>query len=134
MQNNWIYIKDVLIQTVHLVNKFGFNRNNITSTGALLPISLFLGKLNKKNYYLSTEKNDAKNQELIQKWLIISLVKGSFGGSSDTTLKKVRDVVISSNATQNFPFQELNDSLLQEPKFSDIEIENILKVQYKTKY
>jgi hypothetical protein len=62
------------------------------------------------------------------------LVKGSFGGSSDTTLKKVRDVVISSNATQNFPFQELNDSLLQEPKFSDIEIENILKVQYKTKY
>ena len=134
IENNWIYIKDVLIQTVHLVNKFGFNRNNITSTGALLPISLFLGKLNKKNYYLSTEKNDAKNQELIQKWLIISLVKGSFGGSSDTTLKKVRDVVISSNATQNFPFQELNDSLLQEPKFSDIEIENILKVQYKTKY
>lgn len=134
IENNWLFIKDVLTQTVQLVNKFGFNRNNITSTGALLPISLYIGRINKKNYFRSTDAEDVKNQELIQKWLVISLVKGSFGGSSDTTLKKVRDAVVSKRNLSKFPFQELNDSLVQEAKFSEIEIENILKVQYKTKH
>jgi hypothetical protein len=134
IENNWITIKDVLIETINLVNKFGFNRNNITSSAALLPISLYIGKLGKKKYYLSTNKNDVNNQEFIQKWLILSLVKGSFGGSSDTTLKNVRDVISSLNNNSDFPFKELNESLRQESKFSEMEIENLLKSQYKTKY
>ncbi len=134
IENNWVKIKDVLLQTINLVSRFGFTRNNITSAGALLPISLFLDRLNRSNYYLSTDQNDVKTQTIIQKWLIISLIKGSFGSSSDSTLKKVRDAVFSSIEINKFPFDELNTSLVQEPKFSDIEIQNILKIGYKTKY
>jgi uncharacterized protein with ParB-like and HNH nuclease domain len=134
IENNWNCIKDVLTQTIYLVNRFGFSRNNITSAGALLPISLFLSKINRKDFYLSSNQEDVETQLFIQKWLIISLVKGSFGSSSDTTLKKVRDVVISYTNFPKFPFTELNNALLQEAKFSDVEIENILKIPYKTKY
>lgn len=36
---------------------------------------------------------DVKNQMLIQKWLILVLLKGAFGGSSDTTLKGLQEVI-----------------------------------------
>jgi len=134
IENNWDNIKNSITQTVNLVSKYGFSRNNITSSGALLPIALFINKNKKSNYHLSTELNDAKNHDIIQKWLILSLVKGSFGSSSDSILRKVRDAILQNKDMQSFPYIELNKALIQEPSFSDTELENILQINYKTKY
>jgi uncharacterized protein with ParB-like and HNH nuclease domain len=117
IENNWDNIKNSITQTVNLVSKYGFSRNNITSSGALLPIALFINKNKKSNYHLSTELNDAKTHDIIQKWLILSLVKGSFGSSSDSILRKVRDAILINKNIQSFPYIELNKALVQEPSF-----------------
>jgi len=134
IENNWDNIKSSLNQTVLLMAKMGFSRNNIISSGALLPIALFINQNKKANYHLSTESNDAKNQQIIQKWLILSLVKNSFGGSSDTILQKVRESILNNSEKPKFPYNDLNKVLVQEASFSDTEIENIFKINYKTKY
>lgn len=68
----------------------------------LLPIAFYLEKLNKKNFVESTDKEDVKNQIIIQKWIIITLLKNAFGGSSDTTLKNLQDVINAQQVFQHF--------------------------------
>ena len=134
IESNWDKIKYTIEQTILLISKFGFGRNNITAAGALLPIALYILKTGKNNYHNSTYIEDVKNQNLIQIWLILTLIKGSFGSSSDSTLKKVREAILSSTDLSVFPYKDLNKSLVQEPSFSETEIDNILTISYKTKY
>jgi len=134
IENNWPSITSAISQAVLLINRFGFTRGNITSNAALLPISLFIRLLQKSNYHKSTAKEDVENQVKIQIWLILSLVKGGFGGSSDTTLKKTREVIEANIRKSEFPIDDLNRVLVQEPNFSELEIENLLKTGYKTQY
>lgn len=134
IENNWGIIKNTIRDTILLVNKFGFTDKNLITKNALLPIALYLKKLNKNNFVDSTEKEDVKNQKIIQKWLILNLLKHSFGGSSDTTLKNLQDVINGLEKYDYFPFKELNDKLEIEANFNDIEIENLLNVKYSTKY
>ncbi|MBS1572766.1 MAG: DUF262 domain-containing protein [Bacteroidetes bacterium] len=134
IENNWDKITDNIENAISLVNKFGFNDKNLVTKNALLPIALYLGKLNKKNFVESTEKEDVKNQILIQKWLILTLLKNAFGGSSDTILKNLQDVINEQNDFSVFPFEALNKKLNIEPSFNDTEIDNLLATNYSTKY
>jgi uncharacterized protein with ParB-like and HNH nuclease domain len=134
IENNWENIKNYIELTVKLVNKFGFNDKNIVSKMALLPIALYLKYLNPKNYINSTNKNDVNNQILIQKWLIICLLKNVFGGSSDTTLRNLQDVISKHDSFNMFPSDELNKRLNSATFFTDSEIENLLLTNYGTKY
>jgi uncharacterized protein with ParB-like and HNH nuclease domain len=134
IENNWLNIKSGIENAVRLISKFGFNNKNITAAMALLPIAYYLIKLNKKNYINSTSKEDVENQTTIQKWLVLVLLKNSFGGSSDTTLGKLRSELISISDYSKFPFVELNKKLGIGSSFTDEEIENLLHTNYKTKY
>nr|QNT35592.1 hypothetical protein HCAOCCDF_00040 [uncultured Methanosarcinales archaeon] len=134
IENNWDTIKKNIEDTVRLVDKYGFNVKNITSTGALLPISFYLMKLDKNNFVDSSDGLDVENQKIMQKWLILSLLKNVFGGSSDTTLKNMRDALINQTTFSTFPSKELNKKLSIESNFSEMEIDNILNINYSTKY
>lgn len=134
VENNWDTIKKNIEDTVRLVYNYGFNAKNITSAGALLPISFYLMKLGKNDFVDSSNVHDAYNREIIRKWLISSLLKNVFGGSSDTTLKNIRDVLMEQDSFSTFPFQDLNKKLGIESNFSEIEINNILNINYGTKY
>lgn len=134
IEDNWENIKDNIESAISLVNKFGFNDKNLVTKNALLPIALYLGKLNKKNFVDSTDKKDVDNQILIQKWLILTLLKNAFGGSSDTTLKNLQDVTLEQEYFDYFPFEALNKRLNIEPSFNETEIDNLLAVNYSTKY
>ena len=134
IENNWENITNNIENAISLVNKFGFNDKNLVTKNALLPIALYLGKLNKKNFVVSTEKEDVKNQILIQKWLILTLLKNTFGGSSDTILKNLQDVINEQTDFSVFPFEALNKKLNIEPTFNETEIDNLLATNYRTKY
>ncbi len=134
IENNWEIIKSNIESSVKLISKFGFSNKNIVASAALLPIAFYLMKLKKRNYIYSTDINDIKNQNMIQKWLIISLLKNAFGGSSDTTLKNLRETLLSTHSYELFPAKDLFKTLEIEPKFSEAEVENILKIQYRTRY
>jgi hypothetical protein len=134
IESNWDNIKTNIDTTTRLVSNFGFNNKNIVATAALLPIAFYFMKLNKKNIVTSTDSDDVKNQNIIQKWLALSLLKNAFGGASDTTLKNCRDILLAQQSYSQFPSDSLRKSLGIEPTFSQSEIENFLSYQYKTKY
>lgn len=134
MEANWVNIVESLETSVRLISKFGFTDKNVPAAGAILPISFYLMKLGKKNYQDSSSKKDVENQNLIQQWLILSLLKNSFGGSSDTTLKNIRDELFKQTSFEEFPIEAINKILNIEPSFNDTETEKLLNSPYKSKY
>lgn len=134
IENNWDVIKDNIKTSIELVNKFGFSDKHLISKAALLPIAYYLSKLKAKNFVDSSNENDVKNQLIIQKWLVFALLKNAFGGSSDTTLKNLQDVINAQNDLSYFPYEALNRRLNIEFSFNETEIENLLSTNYGTKY
>src|ERR1035437_8860172 len=134
IERNWDNITDNIEKTILLVSKFGFNDKNLVAKIALLPIAFYLGKLNKKNFVDSTDKDDVRNQIIIQKWIIISLLKNAFGGSSDTILKNLQDVINEQTDFSVLPYDALNKKLNIESSFNETEIDNLLSTNYSTKY
>lgn len=134
IENNWEVIKTNLQDTIKLISKFGFNDKNLLSSLALLPVALYLRKIGKSNFVESTNSEDVKNQIIIQKWLAISLLKNAFGGSSDTTLKNLQDVINAQTDLRLFPYKAINAKLNIEPTFSRAEINNLLATAYSSKY
>ena len=134
IEDNWESIKKNIQSTVRLISRYGFGDKNIISTLALLPIALYLKKLDKKNFVDSTQKDDVRNHLLIQKWLAIVLLKNAFGGSTDTTLKNLQDVINEQLDLSVFPYEAINKKLSIEPSFSETEINNLLATPYGSKY
>jgi len=134
IEANWDSIRINLRDTVRLISRFGFGDKNLLSTLALLPIAFYLSKSGKKNLVDSTQKDDVRNQLLIQKWLAIALLKNAFGSSGDTTLKNLQDVINAQTDLSTFPYAAINEKLGIESGFTDAEINNLLRTAYGSKY
>lgn len=131
---NWPAITKGLEDAVKLVSRYGFSDKNITSTIALLPIAYYLFKLQRHNYIDSSALEDVKNQNTIQKWLILILLKNVFGSSSDTNLESLRKEMVAVDDYTNFPLERLNAKLDVTTGFSSEEIAKILDYSYGTRY
>lgn len=135
IEENWINIKTYLESAVKLISKFGYSSKNLTSNAALLPISFYLFKTNNSsNFINSSETNDVLNQTIIQRWLNVSLIKQVFGGSSDNTLRTVRQTLQKTSDDDFFPAELINNSLSVTTSFDEGEIENALRINYGTRY
>ncbi len=134
IEENWTNIQTSISDSVKLNNKFGFNDKNLVAKLVLLPIALYLKKVNKSNYVNSTNAEDIKNQLRIQKWVAIALLKNMFGSSTDNTLKSIQDIILNQTNSENFPCSEINQKLNVISSFSKDEIDNILRYSYGTKY
>ena len=93
IENNWGTIKKSLEDTVRLILRFGFDSKNIVAQLALLPIAFYLLKKEGPNFHISSKGEDVAIQVAIRKWFMFSTLKGAFGGSSDTTLTRLREFV-----------------------------------------
>lgn len=60
------------------------------------------------------------------------ILKSAFGGSSDTTLTNIHNVI--GLIGDKFPFNEINTKLIIDSSFTDGEIENWLNTNYSTRY
>ena len=134
IEDNWEVIKENIEATVKLVSKFGFNDKNLVAKIALLPIAYYLSKITNKNFVRSSNKDDVRNQIIIQKWLTVSLLKNAFGSSSDTTLKNLQDTLNEQSDFSIFPYEALNKKLSIEATFNEVEIGNLISINYSTKY
>ncbi|CAM5789170.1 hypothetical protein CCAE64S_02331 [Castellaniella caeni] len=134
IEDNWENITDCIRSTIFLIGKFGYSDKNLVSKAALLPVALYIHLSGNKRFVSSTDKSDVENQLHIQKWLAVALLKNSFGGSSDTTLKNLQEVFNATSDLAIFPYDLLNKRLGGVSSFSQDEIDNLLKVNYCTKY
>lgn len=133
IEDNWENIKNWLSQAVLLLSRFGFSNKNIVSKNAVLPIALYIKKLNVTNFVNSSDKKLMEIKMEIQKWFVLSVLRNAFGGSSDSTLEQCQKI-IDSETGDNFPYQRLNEKLKIESTFNEAEIEQFLKSTYGSKY
>lgn len=137
IENNWPEIKSALETTIRLVSRFGFTDKNIVAPLALLPIALYIHRRGNYSFDTSSEENDANVQSAIRKWFIFATIKNAFGGSSDTTLNRLRTILNESVALKSkdeFPADALYKSLEILPSFNESEIDRILGYAYQGRY
>lgn len=134
IEGNWEKIKRALSTTVRLISRFGFNAKNVVAPLALLPIALYIMRRCNWAFDTSSSADDADAQVAIRKWFVFSTLKNAFGASTDTTLTRLREVLIRSDGEPAFPADTLYTSLGIEPRLSDTEVSRILEYGYQGRY
>lgn len=132
IEDYWDETKLAIENSIKLISSFGMTDKNLVTRLPLLPIAQYLRNKNSSTYLSSSNSKDVQDQTNIQKWLLLMILKGSFGGSSDTTLTKIRNVI--GDISDAFPYNEINKELSVESVFNDMEIENLLNTNYATRY
>jgi hypothetical protein len=134
IEANWEKIKESLSTTVRLISRFGFNDKNVVAPLALLPIALFLKRRRNPSFDSSSKSEDADAQIEIRRWFVFVTLKNAFGGSSDTTLTRLRELLTACTPTATFPANALYQALEIEPQLQDAEIDRILGYSYQGRY
>lgn len=134
IEGNWDKIKESVSATVRLISRFGFSSKNVVAPLALLPIAFYIMKRGNSSFDTSSKAEDADAQVAIRKWFIFSTLKNAFGGSSDTTLTRLREVLKTCGPTSPFPADLLYKSLGIEPRLDEAEIDRILEYGYQGRY
>ena len=133
-EEKWPDIKNSLIATFKLLASLNFNDTMLRAKNAAIPIAYYIYKNNLADE-ITKSTYDADDRKNISKWLSMSLLKGMFGGTSDSVLKTMRDV-IKAHIGSKFPFSEIVDEFKSNPDrnylFTDDIIVPLLTEQYGT--
>ncbi len=136
IETDWTKIKASLEATLRLVNRFGIDREPLTSVNALLPIAYYFHRTGRGPLDGSTPF-EAANAKRIHHWLLGSLLNGVFGGSSDQTIGTARAIIQDVlKVGQDFPYSDLVQGLSSRGRatgFDDNNIEGMLDTSYGTR-
>lgn len=132
IENHWEDTKKAISDSIKLISNYGVTDKNLVTRLPLLPIAQYLRNKNSSTYLSSSSMTEVQDQTNIQKWLFLMILKSAFGGSSDTTLTNIRNVI--GLIGDKFPFNEINTKLIIDSSFTDGEIENWLNTNYSTRY
>jgi uncharacterized protein with ParB-like and HNH nuclease domain len=134
IEKEWDDITKAIKSAVVLLSTLGYHRDTLTSNNALIPIAYYLKKNGSPNNFSDSSKHE-KDRKKLFKWLVIVLLKRTFGGQPDNVLRSIRDVL--DNSSNGFPFDEIVNKLKVTQKsmlFNDDEIGNLLYYQYAQTY
>ena len=134
IENEWEAIKNALRGSVTLVSAFGYSRYTLTAPSAIIPIAFYMKKIGcPRNFDSSIQFSD--DRHAISRWLILSLVKRVFGGTPDSVLRPIREVL--RDCSDKFPLEKIIDKFKGSPKSlvpTSDDIENMLQYQYGKGY
>jgi hypothetical protein len=122
-----------LERTIRLLNRFGIDRDTLTSVNALLPIAYFLSKIGAT--LDGSSPFEATNRERIRRWLLGALLNNVFGGNSDQTIGVARQVIKDAVlCSRDFPYVELCEGLVKRRGrvlgFDENNLEALLETRY----
>jgi uncharacterized protein with ParB-like and HNH nuclease domain len=133
IRQHWPMIKKAVERGVDLANSFGIDRDNLTSANALIPIIYYLFK-NSGTTLRGSTPFDARNADRIRRWLIMALLNGAFGGSSDNMLRDIRtNLQLMPGTGSDFPLDEVNATIKKAGRstaFDDDAIDEALNLTY----
>ncbi len=131
-ENKWDEIRKSLVATFELLEQLGFNDSLLRAKNAAIPVAYYIYK-NKLADSIIKTTYDSTDKKNIARWLSMSLLKGIFGGQSDSVLKSIRTVIFSST-THKFPIQGIFDKFKTDPdknySFDDDVIKSFLEEEY----
>ena len=133
LEENWPNIRYALLETVDLMDSFGFDSRTIQATNSLLPIAYYLYKRGAPRDF-ETSDHYVSDRSAIRGWLTRSILKASgiWGSGLDTLLTALRDVIRNSDGSE-FPATELRRVMAQRGKtldFGEEEIEGLADMQF----
>jgi len=133
IESYWTEIKKAITEAVEVASWFGINGITLTSANALIPVAYYLYR-NPDVRLRGDSQTDAENASLVRRWLIMALLNGVFGGSSDSMLHKARAVIMKHGEHGRlFPVREL-DVATQDarrlPTTDPNAIKKILDIEY----
>jgi len=133
IEKNWRQIKSSIEHGVDLSNYFGVDRDNLTSANALIPIIYYLSKQPKQTLR-GTTPFDKRNATNIRRWLLLVLLNNVFGGSSDTMLQTIREVLQKHGLLgKDFPVKAINEAIAKKGRsaaFDRYSLDSILSLTY----
>lgn len=132
IEANWDNIKRAVKQAVYLVSSFGYTGETLSSNNALIPIAYYLLTIGMPENFVESGSTK-ENREKIKKWLIMALLKRTFGGQPDSVIRPIRDI-IRENGRNEFPITQIVDRFKGTSKsiqFTEDDIdEHWLKLKY----
>lgn len=133
IRQQWPAIKKAVEYGVDLANSFGIDRDNLTSANALIPVIYYLFK-NPGVSLRGSTPFEVRNAEQVRRWLIMALLNGVFGGTSDNMLRDIRSRLQEMpSAGADFPVDTINLTIRKagrSAEFDDLALEDILGFGY----
>lgn len=111
MRGDWTATKTAIVRTFRLINRFGIDRDTLTSVNALMPLAYYLKRHDLDLLAAQTPFN-VQNAERIRRWLISSLLLGAFSGHSDGTIGAARGALVeAAQSSAEYPLDGLNEAI-----------------------
>jgi hypothetical protein len=132
IKERWTDIRDAIRQAVDAANAFGIDETTLTSANALIPLAYYLFRHPELTLRGESAK-EAINSKRARAWLITALLNGVLGGSSDSMLTKLREVLQKHSHDGDFPLAELDRAVREAGRIgasSEDAIENVLSLAY----
>jgi uncharacterized protein with ParB-like and HNH nuclease domain len=135
IRNKWSAIKKAVERGVDLINSFGIDRDNLTSNNALIPVIYYLYK-NPESTMRGSTPFEVRNAEQVRRWLIMALLNGVFGGTSDNMLRDIRSSLQPGEmvgADYDFPIEAISATIRKAGRtvgFGDYVMDEALELSY----
>lgn len=130
IEEQWSLISGAIRIAVQLLSRFGFNRDNLTTTNAVIPIAYYIYKNKYSENYLSST-GFANDRKKVKEWLLRVILKKTFGGTPDSLYPTLRRIVNENLGV--FPLEKIIEQYRGQVKsisFTQDDIDNLLSVQY----
>jgi uncharacterized protein with ParB-like and HNH nuclease domain len=104
IESNWDNASSAVKKAIELVAKFGYSRDNLLASNAIIPIAYFIYKNNYDQTILHSSSRET-DRKAIKEWLARVLLKGTFGGTPDAIYPVMRNYV--NDNIGKFPLEEI---------------------------
>lgn len=130
IESNWDNVASSVHKSIELVAKFGYNRDNLSATNALIPIAYYIYKNEIVDSILHSTSRDT-DRKSIKEWLARVFLKGTFGGTPDAIYPIMRNLINDNKGI--FPLKQTIEYYKGKRKsisFAEDDIDNILNYEY----
>jgi hypothetical protein len=140
IESEWEEIKACILATFRLIHLMGLKDESLRAKNAAIPVAYYLYHKGRdassgQRGLFSEINNLAKcshDRQLISQWLMMSLLKGVFGGQGDGLLSTLRKVIRDNLHEDGFPLQAIINEYKGKTKdlsFDEEFIARLLKTQ-----
>ena len=119
IHDRWYDVTEAIKQAVGLISSYGFNKTNMVSANAVIPIAYYILKKGNKLAF------DEEERKIIRWWFVVASLGGVFRASTDNVLTELRGVIKGDNTS--FPAQKMLDK-------NDLTLDNIINDLLDTEY
>jgi hypothetical protein len=130
IEERWDRIASSIRTAVKLISRFGFNRDSLTSSNALIPIAYYVYSKGLDESYVTAGAH-AADRVRVKEWLCRALLKKIFSGSPDALYPVYRRLI--TNSSDGFPLQDVLEHYKGTNKsiaFTDDDVENLFTLEY----